>query len=71
MNTQWNKFSERQYLYLAFSVKGVAHNIIITLNNNEVNECITLLKIKSIKWITEKDCMYFFFAIFSLRLRSL
>ena len=54
-------------MYLVFSVKGVAHNVIITLNNNEVNECITLLKIKSIKWITEKDCMYFLFAIFSFR----
>ena len=51
-------------MYLAFSVKGVAHNVIITLNNNEVNECITLLKIKSIKWITEKDCRYVVFICF-------
>ena len=53
-------------MYLAFSVKGVAHNVIITLNNNEVNECITLLKIKSIKWITEKDCNVLFIYYFQL-----
>ena len=53
-------------MYLAFSVKGVAHNVIITLNNNEVNECITLLKIKSIKWITEKDCNVLFIYFFQL-----